>query len=147
MPKTSVDNDTENLLCLWLEPWGTDHWMRPGEQFTVVTEGEPEESPFDVVVHDQGISVWVNTADAAEVFDRDGNEVLCGHQRPIEAVRQFLAGAETLLHHVEGGSVGGSATHQEMARSHYERLRQELAEAEAAREGESHETDGVGSVL
>ncbi|MFE0458763.1 hypothetical protein ACFW1A_05820 [Kitasatospora sp. NPDC058965] len=143
MPKTSVNNDTENMLCLWLEPWGTDHWMRPGEQFTVVTEGEPEESPFNVIVHDQGISVWANTANAAEVFDKNGNEAPCGHQRPIEAIREFLAGAEKLLQHVEGRS----AMQQEMARTHYERLRQELAEAEAAQEGKSHATDGVGNVL
>ncbi len=39
------------MLCLWVEPWGTDHWMRPGEEFTVVTQTAPEESPFYVVVH------------------------------------------------------------------------------------------------
>jgi hypothetical protein len=37
---------------------GTDHWMRPGEEFTVVTETEPVESPFNVVAHDQGITTW-----------------------------------------------------------------------------------------
>lgn len=57
MSKTSVSNETGSLLCLWVEPCGTDHWMRPGEEFTVVTETESEESPFNVVVHDQGITV------------------------------------------------------------------------------------------
>ncbi|MEW5655394.1 hypothetical protein ABGT92_08665 [Streptomyces cinereoruber] len=54
MSKTSVSNATSSMLCLWVEPWGTDHWMRPGEEFTVVTETEAEESPFNVVVHGQG---------------------------------------------------------------------------------------------
>ncbi|MFH8387275.1 hypothetical protein ACH4E7_41275 [Kitasatospora sp. NPDC018058] len=145
MPKTRVKNDTENMLCLWLEPWGSDHWMRPGEEFTVVTEGELEEAAFNVVIHDQGISVWVNTANAAEVFDKNGNEAPCGHQRPIEATRQFLADAEQLLEHVN--TEGRSPMHQEMARTHYERLRQELAEAEARQDGKPHVTDGVSSVL
>ncbi|MEU9918069.1 hypothetical protein [Streptomyces sp. NPDC051001] len=57
MSRTSVSNETDGLLCLWAEPWGTDHWMRPGEVFTVVTEEEPEESPFSVAVHGQGITV------------------------------------------------------------------------------------------
>ena len=145
MPKTSVDNATTNMLCLWLEPWGTDHWMRPGEEFTVVTEGGPEESAFNVIIHDQGISVLVNHANSAEVFDKNGNEAPCGHQRPIEAIRQFLAGAEKLLEQVN--AEGRSSMHQEMACTHYERLRQELAEAEAAEGGgQLPMTDGVGNV-
>ncbi|MET9482000.1 hypothetical protein [Streptomyces sp. NPDC006638] len=84
MSRTSVSNETESVLCLWVEPWGTDHWMRPGEQFTVVTESEPEESPFNVVVHRQGITVWVNSASSSEVVDQDGVIVPCGHQRPAD---------------------------------------------------------------
>jgi len=128
MPKTTVDNATKDMLCLWLEPWGTDHWMRPGEEFTVVTEGEPDESAFNVVIHDQGIIVWVNNANAAEIFDKNGNEAPCGHQRPIEAAKRFLASAERLLEHVS--AKGTPSMHQEATRTHYERLREELAEAE-----------------
>ncbi|MDX2389324.1 MULTISPECIES: hypothetical protein [unclassified Streptomyces] len=84
MSKTSVSNETESMLCLWVEPWGTDHWMRPGEEFTVVTYLEPEEAPFNVVVHAQGITVWVNSSNDAEVVDKNGNLVPCGHQRPAD---------------------------------------------------------------
>ncbi|MFE3250722.1 hypothetical protein [Streptomyces sp. NPDC059209] len=84
MSKTSVSNETSSMVCLWVEPWGTDHWMRPGEEFMVVTEAEPEQSPFNVVVHDQGITVWVNAGHDAEVFDKNGGLVPCGHQRPAE---------------------------------------------------------------
>jgi hypothetical protein len=85
MSKLSVRNDTGGMLCLWLEPWGTDHWMRPGEEFTVVTEERPAESPFDLVMHDDGISVVVNTAFDATVLDKSGREAPCGHQRPADA--------------------------------------------------------------
>lgn len=85
MSKTSVSNETDALLCLWVEPWGTDHWMRPGEEFSVVTDKEPEEAPFNVVVHSSGITVWVNSANASEVVDKNGNPVPCGHQRPDDA--------------------------------------------------------------
>ncbi|MFB7831685.1 hypothetical protein [Streptomyces sp. NPDC056056] len=69
---------------MWVEPWGTDYWMRPGERFSVVTELEPEESPFNVVVHATGITVWVNSANSSEVLDQDGVVVPCGHQRPTD---------------------------------------------------------------
>jgi hypothetical protein len=77
-----VSNETGDLLCLWVEPWGTDHWVRLGEAFTVVTVAEPEDSPFNVVVHGQGISVWVNAGFDAEVFDADERLVPSGYQRP-----------------------------------------------------------------
>ncbi|MET8572052.1 hypothetical protein [Streptomyces sp. NPDC004783] len=50
----------------------------------MVTKAEPEQSPFNVVVHDQSITVWVNTGHEAEVFDKNGGVVPCGHQRPAE---------------------------------------------------------------
>ncbi|MEU2165763.1 hypothetical protein [Streptomyces sp. NPDC019208] len=50
----------------------------------MVTRTEPEESPFNVVVHDQGITVWVNSGSDADVFDKHGSPVPCGHQRPAE---------------------------------------------------------------
>ncbi|MFF2101233.1 hypothetical protein [Streptomyces sp. NPDC058202] len=56
MAKKSVSNETSSVVCLWVEPWGTDHWMGPGEEFTVVTETDPEHSAFNVVVHGQGIT-------------------------------------------------------------------------------------------
>jgi len=56
--------------------------MRPGEVFTVVTQVDPENAPFNVVVHGQGISVWVNAGLDAEVFDAQGRLVPSGHQRP-----------------------------------------------------------------
>ncbi|MEU9073968.1 hypothetical protein [Kitasatospora sp. NPDC048538] len=82
--KTSVSNETEGMHCLWVEPRGTDHRMRPGEEFTVVTEPEHEKSPSDVVVHAQGITVWVNSSNHAEVVDKNGGIVPCGHQRPAD---------------------------------------------------------------
>ncbi|MET7872635.1 hypothetical protein [Streptomyces cyaneofuscatus] len=85
MAKTSVSNETNSMLCLWVEPWGTDHWMRPGEEFTVVTQTEFEDSPFNVVVHSQGITVWVNSGSDSEVFDKNGDLAPCGHQRPDNA--------------------------------------------------------------
>jgi hypothetical protein len=76
-----VSNETDSLLALWVEPWGTDHWMRPGEELTVVTEAS-EDSGFNVVVHDQGITVWVESARSALVLTKNGNEAPCGYQRP-----------------------------------------------------------------
>lgn len=91
MPKFRVTNDSVKLLPMYLEPWGTDHWMKPGEKFTVVVEETghtaPEGLPFEVAVSDDGISVWVNNGGEASVFDQDGCEAECAHQRPAKEYR------------------------------------------------------------
>jgi hypothetical protein len=81
---------------------GSDHWMRPGERFTVVADdtSSPVDEAFEVVVFGEGISVWVSGANAAAVFDADGNEAECGHQRPIEALRAWTENARLAMEHV-----------------------------------------------
>lgn len=128
MPKTAVKNDTESTLCLWLEPWGSDHWMRPGDRFTIVAEGDPDEPCFETVIHDQGISIWVNAGSEPKVIDNDGKEIPCGYQRPIETLRAWLAASERAVQ----ASADKSPKVQELSRRHYEQLRLTLAHAEAA---------------
>jgi hypothetical protein len=60
--------------------------MRPGQVFTVATRADPENAPFNVVVHGQGISVWVNAGLDAEVFDAQGGLVPCAQVPANEAV-------------------------------------------------------------
>ncbi|MEV0689174.1 hypothetical protein [Streptomyces sp. NPDC050388] len=51
----------------------------------MVTETEPEESTFDVVVHGQVIRVWVDPGSGAEVFSRLGDPAPGGRQRSADA--------------------------------------------------------------
>ncbi|MCK8678999.1 hypothetical protein [Streptomyces lichenis] len=87
-----VGNDTEQPLELVLEPYGSDHWLAPGETSVVWTTGSAHgpnpwsgttlgNEPFQVscgpgwvVVHANGSEGWV--------ADEDGDEIDCGHGRP-----------------------------------------------------------------
>ncbi|MFG2623166.1 hypothetical protein ACGFXC_36725 [Streptomyces sp. NPDC048507] len=88
MPKIRLNNDTTKALGIWVEPWGEDYWMNPMEEFTITTEPpegvDPDEVPFDVVFHNQGVSVGVNVGYEAVVHDQSGAVLVCGHQRPLE---------------------------------------------------------------
>ena len=145
MPRTSVRNDTGKILCLWLEPWGSDHWMRPGERFTVVAGdvAEPTDEPFEVDVDDEGISVWVNDANSADVVDADGNEVFCGHQRPIEVMRAWTESARQATER----AARRSPEVQEMTRRHYDLIRRMLDAAGARETADPIGTGGVIDVL
>ena len=73
--------------------------MRPGEVFTVATRADPENAPFNVVVHGQGISVWVNVGLNAEVFDAQGGLVPCASAagRRVQQRSQMTSAATVVV--------------------------------------------------
>ncbi|MFI6037068.1 hypothetical protein ACIBBD_23410 [Streptomyces sp. NPDC051315] len=79
-PVLRVRNTGEELLELVLEPYGSDHWLRPGETFVIWATGPQDDGLFEVE-HQPG-SVTVIAAASAYVGDADGNEIDCGHNRP-----------------------------------------------------------------
>ncbi|MFD9393030.1 hypothetical protein ACFWBB_20660 [Streptomyces sp. NPDC060000] len=97
-----VRNSGEEPLELILEPYGSDHWLRPGETFVIWTLDGPgdgvseaagkseapqafeafeafevEHEPGRVTVHAERLPAYVG--------DVDGNEIECGHNRPEPA--------------------------------------------------------------
>ncbi|KQX71462.1 hypothetical protein [Streptomyces sp. Root1310] len=85
-----VRNSGSELLELILEPYGSDHWMRPGETFVIWTLGRPGDGESGAagtseafeVEHTPGtVTVYAEVL-PAYVGDVDGNEIDCGHNRP-----------------------------------------------------------------
>jgi hypothetical protein len=87
-----VRNDSEGLVELFLEPLGEDRWLTPGETFTIRSDYEGDEEPFEVT-DERGLDgtgavvVWPHACGEVEVFDDSGALVECGHQRPGRARR------------------------------------------------------------
>ncbi|MCI3269756.1 hypothetical protein [Streptomyces cylindrosporus] len=76
-----VSNRGTDMLELILEPYGSDHWLRPGETFVVVTYGFGEDDePFEVE-HEPAV-VTVHVGGHGYVTDLLGDEVDCAHGRP-----------------------------------------------------------------
>ncbi|WP_346164254.1 hypothetical protein [Streptomyces bangladeshensis] len=87
-----VRNDGDDLLELVLEPYGSDHWLLPGETFVVWTIGSPGaerpwsgttrgNEPFEVDHAPGSVTVHINGS-LGYVTDTDGNEIECGRCRP-----------------------------------------------------------------
>ncbi|MEV6669509.1 hypothetical protein [Streptomyces sp. NPDC051162] len=89
-----VHNKGEELLELFLEPYGSDHWLSPGETFVVWTFGSADgppwsgtthgNEPFEVEYRPGSVTVHF-MGHHGYVADVDGNEIECGHQRPTTA--------------------------------------------------------------
>ncbi|WP_308315132.1 hypothetical protein [Streptomyces sp. C3-3] len=84
-----VENAGDSDLWLFIEPYGEDYWLKPGEVFTVAPEAEGIDVWFSTVVCQEGITVWLyEDGDPAKVVleysvtDANGTRLDCGHQRP-----------------------------------------------------------------
>ncbi|MFD3586464.1 hypothetical protein [Streptomyces sp. NPDC058683] len=68
-----VQNDGKEHLQLWLEPFGQDYWLKPGEAVYITSYGTWNDHPFETI-HETGcLTVWA-TSWFATVSDCDGNE-------------------------------------------------------------------------
>lgn len=92
MPKIGFTNPhSDKSFVVWVEPWGRDYWLRPGDVITVEfdesdrTEQAIGAMDFDVAWHNDGVVVWTACLDEVTVLDRVGAELECGHQRPAES--------------------------------------------------------------
>ena len=78
-----MQNETEDLLCVFVEPLGEDYWIAPKQRLRFAADTSSPD--LDVVWHPPtGASIWLNDADAygVTVTDESGVSVDCGHQRP-----------------------------------------------------------------
>ncbi|MFG3091303.1 hypothetical protein ACGGAI_27135 [Streptomyces antibioticus] len=75
-----VTNRGRDLLELILEPYGSDHWLRPGETFVIWALTVEDVGLFEVDHEPGTVTVWAPSH--AFVGDEDGEEIDCGHRRP-----------------------------------------------------------------
>ena len=91
MAAIAVTNDSAGWLVLWIEPFGEDRWLRPGERFVVRSDYTGNEPAFTVwywvnaddrVAGIENVTVAIDQGFYQEVVDHDGRVIECGHQRP-----------------------------------------------------------------
>ncbi len=69
---------------MWLEPWGEDYGMLPGDEFEIVAEDVDETFYFHIDYFDKGIKVWVEGGGDYPSVYQNGERVYCGHNRREE---------------------------------------------------------------
>ena len=80
--KAIIENDSEKIKILYLEPWGEDYVMKPKDIFEII-EDEVENVYFHIVFG-ESISVYVegNRHSYPRVY-QDGEELELGHNREL----------------------------------------------------------------
>ena len=82
--RVKVSNDRASFATLWLEPWGEDYGMSPGDEFEVMAVDAEEGFYFHIAYDEKGIKVYAE-GDATHVAVYQVGEMLsCGHTRREE---------------------------------------------------------------
>ncbi|MGW2117629.1 hypothetical protein [Streptomyces zhihengii] len=83
-----VENAGDTDTCLFVESYGEDFWMKPGDVFEMAAMSDGNVQ-FSVVIATSLITMWLhedgdpyNRILDYEVVDASGNRLECGHQRP-----------------------------------------------------------------
>lgn len=75
-----ITNRNPAPLTLWIEPWGEDYTMRPGEVLEVVAEDLSEAFYFHFVYSEDGIQAYAESCGEVRVY-QNGTALQCGHGR------------------------------------------------------------------
>ena len=79
-----ISNERPSFATLWLEPWGEDYGMSPGDEFEVIAADAEEAFYFHVEYGEKGVKVYAEgDAKHVSVYQR-GEMLLCGHDRREE---------------------------------------------------------------
>jgi hypothetical protein len=82
--RIKVANDQPLFATLWLEPWGEDYGMLPGDEFEVLASDADDEFYFHIAFDRKGVKVYAE-GDAEDVsVYREGDTLFCGHNRREE---------------------------------------------------------------
>ncbi|WP_098899161.1 hypothetical protein [Streptomyces sp. st77] len=83
-----MQNAGDTDVCLFIEPYGEEFWMKPADSFEVVSLSD-RNVQFSVVITAGHITVWLyedgdpyNMILDYEVVDASGRTLKCGHQNP-----------------------------------------------------------------
>jgi hypothetical protein len=82
--RIKISNDRSSFATLWLEPWGEDYGMPPGDEFEVVAADAEEDFYFHVEYGEKGLKVYAEGSATHVSVYQDGEMVSCGHKRREE---------------------------------------------------------------
>jgi len=83
--RIKISNDSSSFATLWLEPWGEDYGMLPGDELEVAAMDVEKETFFYVAYNEKGMQVFAEgDAKYVSVY-QNGERLSCGHNRREEA--------------------------------------------------------------
>lgn len=79
--KLEVTNSIDVPVTLFVEPWGRDYTMLPGETFELVMERASDDSFFNICHYEKTIEVYAEGQCLDVLVFQNKKELSCGHNR------------------------------------------------------------------
>ncbi len=82
--RLQVLNQTVKPRTVWVEPWGEDFTVLPGDRLEIIAHNGSEAPGFSVVEGSVSTEVFLEAASSFEAL-HNGTRVQCGFNRPAAA--------------------------------------------------------------
>lgn len=69
---------------MWLEPWGEDYGMSPGDEFAVVAADVSKDFYFHIGYEEKGLRLYAEGDARYVAVYQNGEALACGHNRREE---------------------------------------------------------------
>jgi hypothetical protein len=79
--RIKVSNDSASFVTAWLEPWGEDYGMSPGDEFEIVAAGAGEDFHFHIIYGNRDMKIYAERNAGSVSIYQNGELLLCGHNR------------------------------------------------------------------
>ncbi len=83
--RIKVSNERPPFVTLWLEPWGEDYGMPPGDELEVIAIDAEEGFYFHIEYGGKGVKVYAEGAALSVAVYQAGELLSCGRDRREEA--------------------------------------------------------------
>lgn len=80
--KLGISNRRSRSWVVYVEPWGEDYTLLPGESLEILAQGEGAMPWFNVVERDNATQVYFEETNDWSVYC-EGRPVECGHNRDV----------------------------------------------------------------
>lgn len=75
------DSSNQSSRVVYVEPWGEDYTLLPGEELEIIADSNAKEMPWFNVVESYGATSVYCENTSEYVVLQDGRELECGHNR------------------------------------------------------------------
>jgi len=77
-----ASHDVTKPRPIYIEPWGEDYWLLPGDKFKIIAYGNASSPYFSIFENDDSTQVYIE-GNGQDFSVRHGEKVIdCGYQRP-----------------------------------------------------------------
>ena len=87
--RIDIRNDRQYPVTVWVEPWGEDYTLLPGESYSFTAATPAEGFHYSINWQDRDMQLYADVGCEEVLATHNSVELSCGHNRQHRTDREF----------------------------------------------------------